>query len=318
MGGIRPVYADNAATTALSEYALSKTLPYFREQYGNPSSIHAFGIEAKNAVEGARRAVANAVGARVNEIYFTSGGTEADNWAFFAACRQPNKKGRHIVTTQIEHSAVYRAALELEKQGYEVTFLQPDRYGLISPEQVADAVRPDTILVSVMLANNEVGTVLPVADIAAAAKRYGALFHTDAVQAAGHIPVDVRTLGVDMLSLSAHKFHGPKGIGALYASIRVPLPPMIFGGGQEKGRRSGTSNVTGAVGMAAALEESVQNLERGAPAEYARFLITNSQSSPASRSRGIRSAACPGTRRFSLRAWKASRSCARLMSWASA
>jgi cysteine desulfurase len=262
--GIKPIYADNAATTALSEYALSKMLPYFTEQYGNPSSIHTFGIAAKNAVENARRTVAQAIGARVNEIYFTSGGTEADNWALFAACRLKKKQGKHIVTTQIEHSAVYRTALELEKQGYEITFLIPDTYGLITPEQIADAVRPDTILVSVMLASNEVGTVLPIADMAAAAKRYGALFHTDAVQAVGHIPVDVRGLGVDMLSLSAHKFHGPKGAGALYASIRVPLAPMIFGGGQEKGRRSGTANVTGAVGMAAALEESVNNLERDA------------------------------------------------------
>lgn len=257
----RPIYADNAATTALSEYALSKMLPYFREQYGNPSAIHVFGLEAKNALERARRTVAEAIGARVNEIYFTSGGTEADNWALFAACQARKKRGRHIVTTQIEHSAVYRAALELEKQGFEVTFLPPDRDGMITPEQVEAAVRPDTILVSVMLANNEVGTVLPIPEIAAAAKKHGALFHTDAVQAVGHVPVDVGALGVDMLSLSAHKFHGPKGAGALYASLRIAPPPMIFGGGQERGRRSGTGNVAGAVGMAAALEESVSRLE---------------------------------------------------------
>jgi cysteine desulfurase len=261
------IYADNAATTAVSDTAFEAMLPYFRESYGNPSAIHSFGAYAKRAVENARRAVAASIGARVNEVFFTSGGTESDNWALLASAalrggeKRRGKNGRHIITTEIEHNAVYRTAQHLEKSGFEVTYLMVDRFGLVAPEQLAEAIRDDTILVSIMTANNEIGTIQPIGALCDIAKKHGALFHTDAVQAVGHIPVDVRALGVDMLSISAHKFHGPKGVGALYVGLGTALPAMLLGGGQEKGRRSGTSNVAGAVGMAAALEDAVRRME---------------------------------------------------------
>ncbi|MEL4105750.1 cysteine desulfurase family protein [Oscillospiraceae bacterium WX1] len=254
------IYVDNAATTAVSDIAFNAMLPYFRDSFGNPSATHSYGTQAKSAVEESRKTIATCLGARVNEIYFTSGGTESDNWALMSsvALRQ---KGRHLITTEIEHSAVYKTAQYLEKKGYEVTFLPVDRYGLVSPEQLEEAIREDTILVSIMTANNEIGTIQPIRELCAVAKKHRVLFHTDAVQAAGHIPIYVGELGVDMLSISSHKFHGPKGIGALYINIRTVLPPMVIGGGQEKGKRSGTLNVSGIVGMAAALGDASSRMD---------------------------------------------------------
>jgi cysteine desulfurase len=228
-------------------------LPYFRECFGNPSAIYSYGQEAKKALEDSRRAVAGALGALNNEIYFTSGGTEGDNWAIHSACELRAKKGRHIITSAIEHKAVLRTLEKARERGFEVTVLRPDKYGQITGEQLAGAIRADTILASIMLANNVAGTVLPVQELCEAAHERGVLFHTDAVQAAAHIPINARALGVDMLSISAHKFHGPKGTGALFS--RLPLIPAacVTGGGQEKERRAGTENVAGVVGMAAAL-----------------------------------------------------------------
>jgi cysteine desulfurase len=253
------IYVDNSATTPVSEKALSAMLPYFRENFGNPSAIYSYGQEAKKALEDSRRIVAAGIGALVNEIFFTSGGTESDNWAIHSVCELKKSKGKHIISTAIEHNAVLRTLETLQKQGYDVTLLQPDTYGQISPERLKNAIRPDTILISIMTANNVVGTILPIKKLCAAAHERGILFHTDAVQAVAHIPINVRDLGVDLLSMSAHKFHGPKGIGAMYSKLSLNLPPYITGGGQEKGRRSGTENVAGIVGMAAAIEEGTKN-----------------------------------------------------------
>ncbi|MDR2665227.1 MAG: cysteine desulfurase [Oscillospiraceae bacterium] len=256
------IYVDNSATTPVSEAALEAMIPCFREQYGNPSAIYGFGQEAKKLLESSRAAVADAIGAKSSEIYFCSGGTESDNWAIYSACERSRGKGRHIVSQAAEHSAVLRALEKMEERGYEVTLLQPDRYGTITPVQLERAMRDDTILVSIMMANNVVGTVLPIESLCETAHSRNALFHTDAVQAAGHIPIDVRELGVDMLSMSAHKFHGPKGAGALFSKIpRIPAP-YITGGGQEKGARSGTENIPGIVGMAAALRDAADNMAR--------------------------------------------------------
>lgn len=257
----KKVYADNAATTAMSDHAFQTMLPFFKESCGNPSATHSMGIEAKNAIEDARRTIAKAIGARVNEIFFTSGGTESDNWALRGAIELRRNKGRHIITTQIEHSAVSKTAKRLEQEGFEVTYLPVDQYGQVLPEQLAEAIREDTVLVSLMLANNEIGTILPIRELSAVARQRKVLFHTDAVQAVGHIPVNVQELGVDMLSLSGHKFRGPKGIGALYVNLKMLVPPFMIGGGQEKGRRSGTSNVPGIVGMAAALGDAAEHLD---------------------------------------------------------
>jgi cysteine desulfurase len=255
------IYADNSATTPVSAAALEAMLPYFAGAFGNPSAAYSYGQEAKKALEESRRVVARALGAKNNEIFFTSGGTEADNWAIRGACGLKGKKGRHIVSTLIEHSAVLRTLEVMREQGWELTLLKPDPLGRISPEQLRGALREDTVLVSIMAANNVVGTLLPIPELCAEAHRGKALFHTDAVQAAGHIPLAVRDAGVDLLSLSAHKFRGPKGVGALFARLPLIMPPLITGGGQEKGRRSGTENVSAIVGMAAALEEASHNLE---------------------------------------------------------
>ncbi|MDR2069177.1 MAG: cysteine desulfurase [Spirochaetaceae bacterium] len=255
------IYADNSATTPVSAAALEAMLPYFTRAFGNPSATYSYGREAKKALEESRRTVARALGAQNNEIFFTSGGTEADNWAIRGACKLNEKKGRHIISTQIEHSAVLRTLELLKDQGWEATLLKPDPRGRITAEQLREALREDTVLVSIMAANNVAGTLLPIRELCAAAHQGKALFHTDAVQAAGHIPLDVRDSGVDLLSISAHKFRGPKGVGALFARLPLILPPLITGGGQEKGRRSGTENVSAVAGMAAALEEAVQNLE---------------------------------------------------------
>ena len=255
------VYADHAATTALSDTALKAMLPYFKEEYGNPSSLYRFAGTAKAALEQARQTVAACLNAAPEEIFFTSGGSEADNWALLGAAQLRGKGGGHIITTAIEHHAVLHTAQFLEKQGYAVTYLPVDGQGRVDPAQVEAALRPDTFLISVMAANNEIGTIQPVAEIGAIAKKAGVLFHTDAVQAAGHIPVDVRAWGADLLSLSGHKFYGPKGVGVLYMRRGLRLPPLIHGGAQEKGRRAGTENVAAAVGLAAALKQAVGELE---------------------------------------------------------
>lgn len=262
---MRNVYADHAATTALSDTALNAMMPYLKAQYGNPSSLYRFAQDAKADLEKARADVAALLGAKPEEIYFTSGGTEADNWALKGVAELRGNKGKHIITTAIEHHAILHSAQYLEKAGFEVTYLSVDSEGFVSPEAVKAALRPDTILISVMAANNEIGAIEPIAEIGKVAKEAGVLFHTDAVQAVGHIPVNVDEWNVDLLSLSGHKFHGPRGMGVLYMRKPLRLPPLIHGGGQEKGRRSGTENVAGAVGLAAALKEAVGMLsEEGA------------------------------------------------------
>lgn len=257
------VYADHAATTAVTDTALAAMLPHFTRDYGNPSSLYRFAQEGKTHLEEARAQVAACLNAKPEEVYFTSGGTEADNWALRGVAELMALKGKktgHIITTAIEHHAILHTAQWLEKQGYEVTYLPVDGDGLVDPANLEQAIRPDTILISVMAANNEIGTIQPIAEIGAIARAHKVLFHTDAVQAVGHIPVDVEAWNVDLLSLSGHKFGGPKGIGALYMRKPLRLPALIQGGGQEKGRRSGTENVPGAVGMAAALKEAVDHL----------------------------------------------------------
>jgi len=251
-----PIYADNAATTPLSQSAFYAMEKYFSEEYANPSAIYLSGVSAKAALEGARARIADALGALVNEVFFTSGGTESDNWAIFGAAMHSPLK-RHIVSTAIEHSAVYEACEHLRESGYEITQLAPERDGTITPEAVEAAIREDTALVSVMMANNEIGTVNDIAAIGRVCRAKKTLFHTDAVATAGHVAYDMRSLGVDMMSLSAHKFGGPKGVGLLYVKVPLILPPILYGGGQEKGRRSGTSNVAGIVGMAKALCDAV-------------------------------------------------------------
>ena len=256
------VYADNAATTKVSDAALQAMLPCLKEAYGNPSSLHTPGQQARELLDQARATVAECLGAQPNEIYFTAGGSEADNQAILTAAILGEKQGKkHIITTAFEHHAVLHTVKKLEKQGFTATYLPVHGDGVVRLEDLEAALRPDTCLVTVMLVNNEIGTVQPVAEIAKLCRERGVLCHTDAVQAVGHIPVNVRELGVDMLSLSGHKFHSPKGVGALYCRKNIPLFNLIEGGGQERGKRAGTENVAGIVAMAAALKESVDNME---------------------------------------------------------
>ena len=256
------VYADNAATTAMSQVAIDAMLPYFNKVYGNPSSLHSTGQEAKEALEAARATVAGCLGCEPREIYFTSGGSEADNQAIVSAARFGARKGKkHIITTAFEHHAVLHTVNRLEKEGFEVTYLDVSNGHTITAQQVKDAIRPDTCLVTTMYANNEIGSVLPIPEIGAVCKEAGVPFHTDAVQAVGHIKINVKEQNIDMLSLSAHKFHGPKGVGALYCRRGLLLTNIIEGGAQERGKRAGTENLPAIMGMAAALEEAVANLE---------------------------------------------------------
>lgn len=258
------IYLDNAATTAVSQPVMEAMLPYYMQVYGNPSSIHSTGRDAKKAVERARRQVASALGCSAQEIYFTAGGSESDNWALKGAAFAHQEKGKHIITTQIEHHAILHTCQWLETQGWQVTYLPVDADGFVTAQQVENALRPDTVLVSVMAANNEIGTLEPVAEIGALCHERGVLFHTDAVQAVGAIPLDVEALHADMLSLSAHKFHGPKGIGALYIRKGVKIDPLIHGGAQERGHRAGTENLPGIVGLGKAIELAEEGLAENA------------------------------------------------------
>ncbi len=254
------VYMDNAATTKLSPDVLNAMMPYLTDIYGNASSVHAFGREAREGVEHARNQVAAAINASPDEIFFTAGGTESDNMAIKGVAHKYAKKGKHIITTAIEHHAVLHTCEALEKEGYEVTYLPVDEDGLISVEQVKAAMRDDTLLVTVMFANNEVGTIEPIAEIGALCRERNVLFHTDAVQAVCHVPIDVKVMNIDLMSISAHKFHGPKGIGALYCRKGIVLEPVIVGGAQERKRRAGTENVAGIVGLGAAIERAHKNM----------------------------------------------------------
>ena len=256
------VYADNAATTKLSSTALAAMMPVFETYYGNPSSLHSVGQAAKELLEDARSRMAKCIGCEPREIYFTSGGSEADNQAILSAARLGEKKGKkHIISTAFEHHAVLHVLQKLEKEGFEVTYLDVKTNHNITARDVKNAIRPDTCLVTVMYANNEIGSVLPIREIGAVCKEAGVVFHTDAVQAVGHIAIDVKEENIDMLSLSGHKFHGPKGVGALYCRRGLPLSNVIEGGAQERGKRAGTENLPGICGMVAALEESLAHLE---------------------------------------------------------
>lgn len=257
----RKVYMDYAATTPLKKEVLEEMVPYFSETFGNPSSIHSFGREARKAVDLARDRVAKALNAKSEEIYFTAGGSESDNWAIKGVALANKNKGNHIITSAIEHHAVLHTCESLEKQGFEITYLPVDQYGMVDPEQVRRAINSNTILVTIMFANNEIGTIQPIKEIGAITRENGIYFHTDAVQAVGHVPIDVNKLNIDLLSLSGHKLYGPKGIGALFIRKGVKISPIIHGGAQERNRRAGTENVPGIVGLGKAVELAYANME---------------------------------------------------------
>ena len=257
----RYIYADNSATTKVSESVLSEMLPYFTEEYGNPSSIYRLGRNAGRAVEDARARIAAVFGCQPSEIYFTSGGSEADNWAIKGAADKLSAKGKkHIITTAFEHHAVLHTCEYLEKKGFEITYLPVGDKGYVTAKQVEDAIREDTALVTVMYANNEIGTIMPIPEIAEVCHKKGVLFHTDAVQAVGNVPINVKEQGIDMMSMSGHKIHAQKGIGFLYVRKGIVLPNLIHGGGQEKGRRAGTENVPAIVGLARAVEDACADI----------------------------------------------------------
>lgn len=258
------IYFDHAATTPVDPRVLEKMLPYFTQKFGNPNSQHAFGRETVCAVDDARDEIAACIGAKPSEIYFTSGGTEADNWALRGAAYSLANKGKHLIVSAVEHPAMIATAKELAKKGFEVTFAEVDEYGAVDLEKLEKAIRPDTVFVGVMTANNEVGTIQPVKEIAALCKAKGIVFFTDAVQAAGAIPLNVKEIGADMLSFSAHKFYGPKGIGVLYIRSGLKIEKLVSGGHQERSMRGGTTNVPAVVGMAEALRIATQNLDENA------------------------------------------------------
>lgn len=259
---MRKIYADNAATTKLSPKVLEQMMPYLTEYYGNPSSLYSVGGQAKKAVETARQDIAQCLNALPGEIYFTSGGSESDNWAIKGVAHALAKKGKkHIVTSAFEHHAVLHTCAALEKEGFEVTYLDVHSDGLVRPEELEAALREDTALVTIMYANNEIGTIQPISEIGAVCKKHGVLFHTDAVQAVGNVPIDVKEQNIDLLSLTAHKLHGPKGCGALYIRRGVRPEILIDGGAQERGQRAGTENVAGIVGLAAAVKEALATMD---------------------------------------------------------
>ncbi len=266
-GEIDMIYLDNAATTRVSDGVLEAMLPYFKERYGNPSSIYEFSMQNKKVLVEAREAIAGALGCEPSEIYFTSGGSESDNWALCKVAEEYKEKGRHIITSKIEHHAVLHTCKWLERQGYEITCIGVDEHGIVKLEELKRAIRPDTILISVMAANNEIGTIQPIEEIGRIAREHGILFHTDAVQAFGHIPMDVKRMQLDMLSASAHKLNGPKGVGFLYVKNGVRLPSMVHGGAQERGRRAGTENVPGIVGFGQAVKEAQEAMQERAVRE---------------------------------------------------
>lgn len=255
------IYLDNAATTSVSEEVFEAMKPYFCEQYSNPSAVYSFAGQSMKAVDEARARIAELIGAQPNEIYFTAGGSESDNWAIKAAAEANAKKGKHIITSTIEHHAVLHTCQYLEKQGFEVTYVNVDEYGVVKLDELKAAIRPDTILITIMAANNEIGTIQPLKEIGEIAKEHGILFHTDAVQAYGHIPLNVDELHIDMLSASGHKFHGPKGIGFLYIRKGVRVGSFIHGGAQERSRRAGTLNTPGIVGVGAAAAQAARTLD---------------------------------------------------------
>ena len=259
---MRQVYLDYSATTPVKEEVLKEMLPYFTEMFGNPSSLYTKGLESKEAVDRAREQVANLIHATPKEIYFTGCGSESDNWAVFGAAEALKDKGNHIITTKIEHHAMLHSCEFLEKKGYKVTYLDVEADGMVTPEALEAAITDETILISVMMVNNEVGTIEPIKELAAVAKKHNILFHTDAVQALANVPIDVKDLGVDLLSMSAHKIYGPKGIGALYMRKGLRLPNFIHGGAQEMGRRAGTENLPSIVGFGKAAELAQENLDK--------------------------------------------------------
>ncbi|MDR1689044.1 MAG: cysteine desulfurase NifS [Clostridiales bacterium] len=270
------IYLDNAATTRVRQEVLDKMLPYLTDFYGNPSSIYALGREAKKAIEDARAKVAAALSADKNEIYFTGSGTEADNWAIKSAALSYAGKGKHIIASQVEHHAVLHTCEALKKEGYEITYLPVDEYGIINPGDLEKAIRPDTILISVMFANNEIGSIQPVKEIGRIAREHKVLFHTDAVQAAGHVPINVNEMNIDMLSLSGHKMYAPKGIGALYAKQGIKLAPFIHGGAQERKKRAGTENVANIAALGEAISLIVSEMDgEAAKAEKLRDKLIN-------------------------------------------
>lgn len=259
------IYADNAATTRVSEEVLNAMLPYFRENYGNPSSLHNIGQKAAEVLYNARKTVADCINAKPENITFTSGGSEADNQALISVARNLARKNKkHIVSTKFEHHAILHTLKKLESEGFEVTLLDVHENGIVTPEQVRDAIREDTCLVTIMYANNEIGSIQPIKEIGAVCHEKGVIFHTDAVQAAGHLNIDVCDQNIDMLSMSAHKFHGPKGVGALYSKKGIILRNVIEGGAQERGKRAGTENIPGIVGMATALSNAVKDIDKNA------------------------------------------------------
>jgi len=255
------IYLDNAATTPVDKRVLEVMLPYYSDVFGNPSSLYSYGQEAKKAIEEAREKVAKALGADADEIYFTSGGSESDNWALKGVAYALKDKGNHIITTEIEHHAVLNTCRYLEKEGFKVTYLPVNEYGLVKPEDLKKAITDKTILVSIMFANNEIGTIEPIEELVKIAHEENVYFHTDAVQAVGNVPIDVKKLDVDLLSLSAHKIYGPKGVGALYIKKGVKIHSLIQGGTQERNRRAGTENVAGIVGLGEAIELITKNLD---------------------------------------------------------
>lgn len=261
------VYLDNAATTATKPEVVEAMLPYFTESFGNPSSVYDFAAKNKKAVNDSRKIIADALHADIRDIYFTAGGTEADNWALIATAEAYADKGKHIITSKIEHHAILHTCDYLEKRGYEITYVDVDENGILRLDRLKEAIRPDTILISVMFANNEIGSIQPVKEIGAIAKEHGILFHTDAVQAFGQIPIDVNEMNIDMMSASAHKLHGPKGIGFLYIRTGLKLRSFIHGGAQERKRRAGTENVPGIVGFGAAVSAAVASMEQRIAAE---------------------------------------------------